>query len=194
MKRLGIAVFAVLIFAGVAQAQLATWNNIALPTGGGGGGGGGPMTGEVRMWAAAAAPSGWYALDGSCKSETTDAALYAVIGNTWTTADSCTAGNFGLPDARGRTPIGAGTGTGLTARALGATGGAETHAISAAEMPSHTHSYTAPSNSQPYGDYSSGLPVNVIAGTGGATTGGAGSGAAMSLMQPFLSLIFIIKN
>jgi len=44
-----------------------------------------------------------------------------------------------LPDMRGRVTLGAGTGSGLTNRALGATGGAETHTLTTAQLPSHAH-------------------------------------------------------
>jgi microcystin-dependent protein len=47
--------------------------------------------------------------------------------------------NIILPDMRGRITIGAGQGSGLTNRVLGATGGAETHTLTTSEMPSHTH-------------------------------------------------------
>lgn len=44
-----------------------------------------------------------------------------------------------LPDMRGRVTVGAGAGSGLTNRVLGASGGAETHTLTIAQMPSHTH-------------------------------------------------------
>ena len=46
---------------------------------------------------------------------------------------------FYVPDLRGRSPVGAGAGTGLTTRALGATGGAETHQLVTGEIPAHNH-------------------------------------------------------
>lgn len=52
--------------------------------------------------------------------------------------------SFNLPDFRGRALIGAGTGSGLTARVLGHTFGAETHQLTVAEMPSHTHAPISP--------------------------------------------------
>lgn len=44
-----------------------------------------------------------------------------------------------LPDFRGRVLVGAGTGSGLTARTKAAIVGAETHALSVSEMPPHSH-------------------------------------------------------
>jgi len=51
---------------------------------------------------------------------------------------------FTVPDLRGRTPVGIGTGTGLTARTLGGAGGAETHVLTAAQMPAHAHGVSDP--------------------------------------------------
>lgn len=82
-------------------------------------------------------PGGWLECDGSAVSRTTYAALFAKAGIKYGAGDGST--TFNLPDARGRTPIGSGTGSGLTARSIGASVGAETHALSQAELPSHTH-------------------------------------------------------
>src|SRR5207302_10745680 len=49
---------------------------------------------------------------------------------------------FALPDFRGRVPVGAGQGTSLTNRVLGASGGEEAHVLTAAELASHTHAET----------------------------------------------------
>jgi len=44
-----------------------------------------------------------------------------------------------LPDLRGRSVIGAGTGSGLTLREVGDVGGEESHQLTAGEIPSHAH-------------------------------------------------------
>jgi microcystin-dependent protein len=49
--------------------------------------------------------------------------------------------NFGLPDLRGRTPVSIGQGI-----ALGERGGEETHVLTAAEVPGHTHPINATTN------------------------------------------------
>ena len=48
-----------------------------------------------------------------------------------------------MPDAQGRVLGGVGTGTGLSARSQGQKVGAETHTLTSAEMPSHTHDSNA---------------------------------------------------
>jgi microcystin-dependent protein len=93
-------------------------------------------TGIIQMYGGSTAPTGWLLCDGSLVSKTGYAALYALLGSTFGTE---TTTQFYLPDLRGRSPLGAGTGSGLTARAVGATGGAETHTLAISEMPSHNH-------------------------------------------------------
>jgi microcystin-dependent protein len=101
-----------------------------------GGAGGGEETGVVKMFAGTMLPLDYLWCDGGDYDRTTYAALFTVIGTTFGTANSTT---FKTPDMRGRTAIGVGTGTGLTARALADTVGTETHVLTTAEMPSHTH-------------------------------------------------------
>lgn len=100
----------------------------------------GPPTGTVEMFAGSAAPTGYLFCTGATVSRTTYAALFAVIGTAFGAGDGST--TFGLPDMRGRAPIGVGTGTGLTARALGAAGGAETVTLDVTQIPGHTHTGT----------------------------------------------------
>lgn len=97
------------------------------------------MTGMVVGWpAASATPAGWLDCDGAAVSETTYADLFAVIGYTWGNPGG---GNFNLPDFRGRALIGDGTGPGFTARTVGDTGGAETHQLTAGELPFSGNAY-----------------------------------------------------
>ena len=49
---------------------------------------------------------------------------------------------FGLPDLRGRVPIHAGSGAGLTTRTLGRRGGSELNTLLVNQLPSHTHGAT----------------------------------------------------
>lgn len=100
-------------------------------------------TGTLQMFAGVTAPSGWLMCNTSTPvSRTTYAALFAVIGTTYGAGDGST--TFNLPDMRSRMPIGAGTGTGLSARNLGTTGGVESVTLTAAQsgLVGHGHGNT----------------------------------------------------
>lgn len=94
------------------------------------------FSGEIRMFSGDTAPTGWAFCDGALLNIADEPTLYEVIGTTYG-GDGVT--TFGLPDFRGRGPIGAGSGAGLTARVLADTGGAEEVTITEAELPAHTH-------------------------------------------------------
>jgi microcystin-dependent protein len=175
-------------------------------------------TGTVLNFAGSSAPTGFLFCDGSAVSRTTYAALFAVIGSTYGAGDGST--TFNLPDTRGRTTIGAGQGTGLTNRALAASGGEESHTQAIAELPAHSH--TASQGTHTHSDAghnhsiqsytfagASGGATNVVA--GGTTTGtgyasiqaasagaitiaNTGSGTPFNVMQPFVVLNKIIKT
>lgn len=97
--------------------------------------------GTILDFAGATAPTGYLACDGSAVSRTDYAELFEVIGTTWGGGDGST--TFNVPDLRGRTAIGAGTGTATdaTAHALGTKGGTETHKLTSAQsgVPAHAH-------------------------------------------------------
>ncbi len=96
--------------------------------------------GGLVPYAGATAPNGWLICDGAQKSRVDYKALFDVIGVTWGAGDGST--TFNIPDLRGRTIIGAGTGSGLTARTLGdLTIGAETVTLTSAQsgLPAHAH-------------------------------------------------------
>lgn len=117
-----------------------------------------PPAGTIIIYAGSgAAPSGWLTCSGALLNKSDYANLSAAIGTSFNTGGE-TAGQFRIPDLRGRVPVGAGTGTGgassgtanitggssLTARSLGATisNGQERVTLSAAEsgIPAHSHS------------------------------------------------------
>ena len=136
------------------------------------------MPGEIRMVAFASPPANWLACDGSAVNRVTYANLFNAIGTTWGAGDGST--TFNVPDMRGRVPIGAGTGSGLTARTLAATLGEETHALSAGEGPSHNHTVTVsdPGHNHTIADPGHAHSTNglVPAGGGGSYWGGGTSG------------------
>lgn len=98
-------------------------------------------TGAITPYAGTVAPENWLLCSGQAVLRSQYSDLYAVISNRFGAVTDDT--TFRLPDLRGRVPIGAGTGSGLTARSLSQTTGTETHPLSVAEMPSHRHRLAA---------------------------------------------------
>lgn len=94
-------------------------------------------SGDLKVSARSSVPGGWLLCDGSAVSRTTYAALFAAIGTTFGSGNGTS--TFNVPDYRGRVVIGAGQGSGLTDRPLGSVGGAETVALTEAQVPAHTH-------------------------------------------------------
>lgn len=92
--------------------------------------------------------TGWLLCDGSQVSRTTYANLFAVIGTRYGAGDGST--TFTLPDLRGRSPIGAGTGSqggALTNRAIDTKYvGEESHTMTESELVAHTHTINAPTS------------------------------------------------
>ena len=97
-------------------------------------------SGQVISFAGSTLPTGWLPCDGSAVSRTDYAELFAAIGTTWGPGDGSL--TFNVPDLQGRTVVGTGIGTGLTARTLADTGGEEAHALVLAENGPHGHTIT----------------------------------------------------
>jgi microcystin-dependent protein len=95
-----------------------------------------PFVGEIRMFAGNFAPRGWAFCDGQLLAVSQNDALFSLLGTIYGGDGRTT---FGLPDMRGRLPIHAGHGPGLSERRLGAKGGAENVTLTVNQLPSHTH-------------------------------------------------------
>lgn len=95
-----------------------------------------PFVGEIRMFAGNFAPRGWAFCDGQLLAVSQNDALFSLLGTIYGGDGRTT---FGLPDLRGRVPIHAGNGPGLSSRALGSKGGAENETLTTNQLPSHTH-------------------------------------------------------
>ena len=103
------------------------WRSSPLPVGG-------LPAGSIMAWGTNTPPANWLLADGSAVSRSVYSSLFAVIGTQYGTGDGTN--TFNLPDLRGRVPVGKNAGTFGT---LGATGGAETHTLTVAQMPGHSH-------------------------------------------------------
>ncbi len=170
-------------------------------------------TGTVAPFVGTTAPSGWAMLTGASAvrtlgdassgaslASTTASALFTLLWDSMAdgqapvssgrgasaAADFAAHKTITIPDPRGRTLIGAGSGSGLTARTHGATGGAETHQLSEAELASHAHQQSA---------YACAISAYACLTQGGSGyyTGYAGSNSAHANMQPWMATHLIIK-
>jgi microcystin-dependent protein len=101
-----------------------------------------PFVGEIRMFAGNFAPRGWAFCDGQLLAVSQNDALFSLLGTIYGGDGRTT---FGLPDLRGRIPIHAGHGPGLSERRLGAKGGAEKVTVTVNQLPSHGHPMQASS-------------------------------------------------
>lgn len=155
--------------------------------------------GDLKTSAITSAPPGWLTCDGSAVSRSTYSFLYAAIGVAYGAGDGAT--TFNVPDLRGRVPVGAGTGSGLTARSVGQAGGEETHLLSISEMPSHGHQLNGGAATNWSGsDFNTSY---VASGTAGAynlpgttqitDTQNTGGGGSHNNMQPFTVMSWFIK-
>lgn len=93
--------------------------------------------GSILLFAGALLPPMFLWCDGSAYGTDVYPRLFAAIGTTWGSAP----GQYFVPDLRGRSPVGAGSGTGLSPRSLGQALGEETHLMTVAEMASHKHTF-----------------------------------------------------
>lgn len=90
-----------------------------------------PFTGEIRMFAGVFAPRGYSFCDGQIMAISQYQALFSLIGSTFGGDGRNT---FGLPDLRGRVPVGIGH-----SHYWGHAGGYERVNLTLNELPSHTH-------------------------------------------------------
>tara|TARA_E500000318_G_C3522410_1_gene196955 strand:+ start:108 stop:671 length:564 start_codon:yes stop_codon:yes gene_type:complete len=164
-------------------------------------------TATIVPWSSASVPSGFLECNGQAVSQSTYAALFAIIGTTYGDPGG---GNFNVPDLQDKVAVSksnnkalASTGGADTVQSTGNVGGSTANAtLSEAQLASHAHS-GAPSGTtqaQP-------LAVQPGVRTGDTNTGNAGSGSghshnmsanftgdATSVVQPYLTVIYIIKT
>ena len=168
--------------------------------------------GVIMPHAGAAAPTGYLLCDGGTYLRASYLDLFNALGGTSSPWGLPSGTEFKVPDLRGRAPMGAGTGANpaLTARTIAVGVGAETHALSTAETPSHTHTLSElphqhnwPNVSEWASGGASSRAVDSSAGQDdqgtkytnpGVTLNSAGSGTAHNNMQPSLALNFVIKT
>lgn len=167
--------------------------------------------GEVRIFAGNFAPRSWAFCEGQLLPISQYSALFSILGTTYGGDGRTT---FGLPDLRGRVPVGEGNGPGLSDYRLGAKGGRYQVTLTQSEMPSHDHSATLKfanvigNTDNPNNAFFSGVgPVggavnsfsfnnDTTASTSFASdtfhAGNVGGSQPTKLMQPWIAIYYII--
>lgn len=92
------------------------------------------------LFAGTFAPRGWAFCDGQLLAVDQNTALFSIVGTTYGGDGRTT---FALPDLRGRAPIQAGQGPGLSPSKLGQALGTETVTLTEDQMPAHRHALNA---------------------------------------------------
>jgi len=139
-----------------------------------------PISGTILWWNPAL-PDGFIECDGSLHNIATYPELFALLGYYFGGADDW----FQLPEPSGRMIVGAGA---SPFNSVGNTGGSETHTLTIAEMPAHTHNLVFSASTGP----------NARIAAGGAfssnqPTGSAGGGGAHNNMPPYIVGRWIIR-
>ena len=176
----------------------------------------GTATGTILPWSTASVPSGFLECAGAAVSRSTYADLFGVISTTYGAGDGST--TFNLPNLSDNVAIGkspgkalASTGGANTVTSTGNVGGSTANAtLSEAQLASHAHStpFAGPlgPGSPPamtFGLVNNTSPRNPSTRGTNNTGGGGGhdhnmsatfSGDATAVLQPYLTLIYIIKT
>ena len=98
------------------------------------------LLGNIDYVAFSFAPKDWAKCDGQLLPISQNQALFSLLGTTFGGDGRTT---FALPDMRGRSPMHAGTGGGLSPRSIGEQGGQETVTLTPDQVPRHTHTAIA---------------------------------------------------
>jgi microcystin-dependent protein len=96
----------------------------------------GDFIGEIVMFGFNFAPVNYALCQGQIQSIQQNAALFSILGTDFGGNGQTT---FGLPDLRGRVPLGVGQGPGLSPYVIGEQSGTETVTVLSNEIPSHNH-------------------------------------------------------
>lgn len=159
-----------------------------------------PFIGCISIFGFNFPPRGWATCSGQLLPINQNQSLFALLGTTYGGDGRVT---FALPDMRGRAPMHAGSGPGLSSRLLGAKLGVERVTLTSAEIPPHSHAANASSvnataatpqanlaaptvgSFNVYGD-----AANLAAGAAGQL--GESGGQGHFNMQPYTALNFCI--
>ena len=168
-------------------------------------------TATIIPWSSASAPAGFLECNGAAVSRSTYAALFAVIGTNYGGGDGSS--TFNVPDIQDKCCVSksnnkalASTGGSETVTSTGNVGGSTANAsFSTAQLASHSHGKAVTQGPgrheiQPH-------PADAAAVLNGTATGNTGSGSGhshnmsanfsgdtTSVVQPYLTVLYIIKT
>ena len=167
-------------------------------------------TATIVPWSSASVPSGFLECNGAAVSRSTYSALFAIVGTTYGAGDGAT--TFNLPDLQDNVAIGksgtkalASTGGANTVTSTGNVGGSTANAtLSIPQLAAHEHNVQGTSQTQPGGFprmvNGPGMGANQTSNQAGAGDGHSHNmsatftGDATSVVQPYLTIIYIIKT
>ena len=161
-------------------------------------------TATIVPWSDSSIPSGFLECNGQAVSQSTYAALFAIIGTTYGDPGG---GNFNVPDLQDNVIVGksnnkvlASTGGANTVTRTGNIGGSTANAtLSEAQLAAHTHTQGGNSAGTRADEAEAGFQQN-DAGNAGSSEGHSHNlsanftGDAASVVQPYLTIIYIIKT
>ena len=159
-----------------------------------------PFVAEIRIFPFNFAPTAWAFCDGQIMPISQNTALFSLLGTNYGGNGQTT---FALPNLQGRAPMHPGQGPGLSLHDLGETGGSDTVALIASEMPAHSHALlasTSPASSRNPSDAaiarSRGAnaygPASNLVTMNAQSLTPAGGGQPHNNLQPYLTLSFCI--
>ncbi|MDX1463305.1 MAG: tail fiber protein [Marinirhabdus sp.] len=150
-----------------------------------------PFLGQIQAFGFNFAPRGWAKCEGQLLSISQYTALFSLLGTTFGGDGRTT---FGLPDLRGRSIVGMGSGPGLDTITWGEKGGNYQHTLTQAEMPAHTHNIgvniAAGDESNPVGSHIAAHSAAFSEDATGnlAAPSSAGGSQAFNMRNPFLGI------
>jgi len=164
-----------------------------------------PFVGEIRMFGGSFAPAGWAMCQGQLMPISQNETLFNLIGTTYGGDGQST---FALPDLRGRIPLHAGQGPGISqSYQLGETGGVESVTLSAQQIPVHNHAILVSQNQTgnigtPGNSYLATLPTGKMYVSPSAPFVNLAANALQPIggsqphenMQPYLCITYIISR
>ena len=157
-----------------------------------------PYIGEIMTIGFNFAPRGWALCEGQLLPISQNTALFSLLGTTFGGDGRTT---FALPDLRGRSAVGVGTGAGLPPISWGQRGGSTSFTLSVAQIPSHTHTIRGTNNDGNTNDPANALPAKTGFGDNEYAVGktansnmqsdmaqNTGGGQSVSKRSPYLGL------